>query len=179
MEILQRRKQETASVSYKKNYTKTGKEIKPVVEVKYDGKLLKGNVDYTVEYNNNINAGEGNIWISGIGEYEGIKVYNFTITEKVNNNSSQKKVKVTSIRLSGISKQIAAGKKITLKAAILPTNASNKKLLWKSSNKKYATVNTKGIVTTKKSARGKIVKTTVMATDGSGKKSTVKIKIKK
>lgn len=40
-----------------------------------------------------------------------------------------KKVKVTSIRLSGLSKQIAAGKKLTLKAAVLPKTASNKKLL--------------------------------------------------
>lgn len=166
---------ETASVSYKKNYTKTGKEIKPVVEVKYGRKLLKGNVDYTVEYNNNINAGEGNIWISGIGEYEGIKVYNFTITEKVNNNSSQKKVKVTFIRLSGISKQIAAGKKITLKAAILPTNASNKKLLWKSSNTKVATVTQGSVVTLKKKTGGKKVTITATAQDGSKKSASWKI----
>lgn len=62
------------------------------------------------------------------------------ITEKVNNIPTNKKTKVTSIRLSGLSKQIAAGKKFTLKATVLPKNVSNKKLIWKSSNTKVATV---------------------------------------
>lgn len=84
-----------------------------------------------------------------------------------------KKVKITG------SKPVKAGKKLKLKAKVTATKKANKKLLWTSSNKKYATVNAKGIVTTKKAARGKTVKITAMATDGSGKKHTVKIKIKK
>ena len=84
-----------------------------------------------------------------------------------------KKVKITG------SKPVKAGKKLKLKAKVTATKKANKKLLWTSSNKKYATVNAKGIVTTKKAARGKTVKITAMATDGSGKKHTVKIQIKK
>ena len=84
-----------------------------------------------------------------------------------------KKVKITG------SKPVKAGKKLKLKAKVTATKKANKKLLWTSSNKKYATVNAKGIVTTKKAARGKTVKITALATDGSGKKHTVKIKIKK
>lgn len=80
-----------------------------------------------------------------------------------------KKVKVTSIRLSGLSKQIAAGKKLTLKAAVLPKTASNKKLLWKSSNTKVATVTQGGVVTLKKKTGGKKVTITATATDGSKK----------
>ena len=83
-----------------------------------------------------------------------------------------KKVKITG------SKPINAGKKLKLKAKVIATKKANTKLLWTSGNAKYATVNAKGIVTTKKAAKRKTVKITAMATDGSGKKHTVKIKIK-
>ena len=86
-----------------------------------------------------------------------------------------KKVTVSSIRLSGISKQIAAGRKITLKATVLPDNASNKKLIWKSSNPKVATVNQRGVVTVKKKTGGKKVTITATATDGSKKYASWKI----
>ena len=42
------------------------------------------------------------------------------------NSKANGKVEVSSIRLSGISKQIAAGKKLTTKAVVLPDNVSNK-----------------------------------------------------
>ena len=84
---------------------------------------------------------------------------------------------VKKIKITG-SKSVKAGKKLKLKAKVTATKKANKKLLWISSNTKYATVNTKGIVTTKKSAKGKTVKITAMAKDGSGKKKTVKIKMK-
>ena len=83
-----------------------------------------------------------------------------------------KKVKITG------NKPVKAGKKLKLKAKVTATKKANTKLLWTSGNAKYATVNAKGIVTTKKSAKGETVKITAMATDGSGKKHTVKIKIK-
>lgn len=76
-------------------------------------------------------------------------------------------------------KTIKAGKKFTIKATIKTTGKkANKKLAWTSSNTKYATVNSKGRVTAKKAGKGKKVKITARATDGSGKKKTVTIKIK-
>ena len=54
----------------------------------------------------------------------------------------------------------------------------NKQLAWNSSNSKYATVTAKGKVTAKKAGKGKTVKITAKATDGSGIKKTIKIKIK-
>lgn len=72
-----------------------------------------------------------------------------------------------------------AGKKVTLTTTITPTNATNKKVAWTSSNKKYATVSSKGVVTAKKAGKGKTVTITAKAKDGSGKKATIKIKIKK
>ena len=59
-----------------------------------------------------------------------------------------------------------------------PTKKANKKLKWTSSNKKYATVSSAGKVKALKAGKGKKVKITAAATDGSGKKKTITIKIK-
>ena len=110
-----------------------------------------------------------------------------TITAKAKDGSGKKSsikikivknVKVSKIKLKASSKTVKAGKKVTVKAAITPVNATNKKVTWTSSNKDYATVNSKGVVTTKKAGKGKTVKITAKAKDGSGKKATIKIKIK-
>lgn len=88
-------------------------------------------------------------------------------------------VKVTKITISGMSKKIAAGKSIQLTAKVTPDNADNKAVTWKSSNTKYATVNSKGKVTTKKAGKGHSVTITATANDGSNKKATYKISIVK
>ncbi len=88
-------------------------------------------------------------------------------------------VKVKGIRISGISKKIAAGKKVKLTADIMPSNAAIKAVTWTSSNKKVATVNSAGVVTMKKKSGGKSVTITVTAQDGSGVKATYKIKAMK
>lgn len=87
--------------------------------------------------------------------------------------------KVSSIKISGISKKLAAGKKVTLKAEVSPANADNKAVTWKSSNKKYATVNASGKVTLKKAGAGKTVTITATSKDGSAKKASYKVKIMK
>jgi VCBS repeat-containing protein len=85
---------------------------------------------------------------------------------------------VKSIKLSA-AKTVKAGKSVSVKATVKTTGTKvNKTLKWTSSNTKYATVNSKGKVTAKKAGKGKTVKITATATDGSGKKATVKIKIK-
>ena len=91
----------------------------------------------------------------------------------------QPTVRVNKITLSAESKNIAAGKKVTVKAVVRPDNAANKGLIWKSSNNKWATVNNKGVVTTKKAGAGKTVTITATAADGSNVKGTIKIKIMK
>ena len=67
---------------------------------------------------------------------------------------------------------------LELKAKVKAGKGANKKLLWRSSNIKYATVTSSGKVKTKKAGKKKTVKITAMATDGSNKKATIKIQIK-
>ncbi len=77
----------------------------------------------------------------------------------------QKPVTVSKIKITGISKKVAAGKKIQLTATVSPSNAANKAIEWKSGNKKVATVNSKGIVTMKKNSGGRKVTITAIAKD--------------
>ena len=101
------------------------------------------------------------------------------ISKPTTPSDAKNPVKVSKITLSGISKKIAAGKKITLKAVVSPSNAGNKKMAWKSSNTKVATVNSNGVVTIKKKTGGKSVTITATAKDDSGKKATYQIKVMK
>lgn len=75
-------------------------------------------------------------------------------------------------------KVVKAGKKIKLKAKVAAGKKANKKLVWTSSNTKFATVNKKGVVKTTKAGKGKKVKITARTTDGSNKKKVFVIKIK-
>ncbi len=98
------------------------------------------------------------------------------LTAKTNKPPVQK---VTKITVSGISKKVAAGRKIQLTASVTPSDAANKAITWTSSNKKYAAVDSKGRVTVKKAGAGKSVTIMAMAADGSGVKATYKIQIQK
>ena len=115
------------------------------------------------------------------GWYTGKTAYKFDTPVKANLTLTAKwtKIKVKKIKITGMSKQIAAGKKIKLKVTVTPKTAANRTVKWKSSNKKYATVNSKGVVTVKKAGIGKKVTITAIAKDGSGKKATYRIKIMK
>lgn len=86
---------------------------------------------------------------------------------------------VSSISISGISKKIAAGKKIHLKVKVLPANAADKRVRWASSNNKIATVDQTGRVSVKKNAGGKNVTIFASAVDGTGINASWKISIMK
>ncbi|MGN0395997.1 MAG: Ig-like domain-containing protein, partial [Coprococcus sp.] len=70
---------------------------------------------------------------------------------------------------------VAVGKTTKLKATVTPKNASNKKVVWSTSNKKIATVSSSGIVKGIKAGKATI---TATASDGSGKKAKFNIYVK-
>ena len=85
----------------------------------------------------------------------------------------------TKVTLNKTSATLSYGKTLTLKAKVSPTYVTSSKVTWKSSNTKYATVSSKGVVKVKKAGIGHTVKITATAADGSGKKAVCKIKLKK
>ena len=82
---------------------------------------------------------------------------------------------VSKIKLNKTKATLKVGKTVSLKATVSPKGASYKKVLWKTSNKKIATVSSNGKVTAKKKGSATI---TATAADGSGKKATAKITVK-
>ena len=105
-------------------------------------------------------------------------------TTALTNAQKALKKAVKSITISseyGTSLKIAAGKSVTLKATASPSSAANKAVTWSiaTKDKKYATVNKSGKVTTKKAGAGKTVTVTATAKDGSKKKKTIKVTIMK
>lgn len=72
----------SVSVSEIPAYTYTGKEIIPSFVVINNNTELVFNTDYTVQYSNNINAGNGTITIEGKGNYAGTKTVTFEILPK-------------------------------------------------------------------------------------------------
>ena len=78
------------------SYTYTGKEIKPTVTLKHEGKPLTQGTDYTVEYSNNKNAGTATVTVTGKGAYyTGTKTASFVINPR--------SISGISTRLSGTS----------------------------------------------------------------------------
>ena len=90
------------------------------------------------------------------------------------------KIKISSVKVtSALSKKITAGKSVQLKASVAPAKASNKTVAWTTSNKNYATVNSKGLVKTLAAGKGKTVTITATAKDGSKKKASIRLSILK
>lgn len=52
---------------------------KPICQVFLDGQQLKSGVDYTVDYNNNVNPGTATVTVTGIGGYSGTVLGSFVI----------------------------------------------------------------------------------------------------
>lgn len=115
--------------------------------------------------------------VSDNGTVKAVKAGNAVITATAGKVSATCKVtvanpvyKVTSIKLTATpSRNIAAGRKVQLRATVAPSKATNKAVIWKSSNTKVATVSSTGVVTFKKNAGGKRVVITATAKDGSKK----------
>lgn len=103
-----------------------------------------------------------------------VKTYNgkkatFRVTVKV----PTKKLTITNLK-NGTTMKV--GQKKRLKVSFSPRNVSDRTVTYKSSNTKVLKVSKKGTITALHSGRARI---TVMAADGSRKKATVEIRVKK
>ncbi len=85
------------------------------------------------------------------------------------------KGRVTSVKLDKTSGTLTKGKTVKLKASVKTTSGGSKDVVWTTSNKKVATVSSKGTV--KAVGTGTAV-ITAKAADGSGKKAAYKVKVK-
>lgn len=88
-------------------------------------------------------------------------------------------IKATGVKITAPTRSIAAGKKVQLKATVAPSNTTNKAVKWTTSNKKVATVNSKGLVTFNKKAGGKKVTITTTSADGSKKYAKITLRCMK
>ncbi|NBH14462.1 hypothetical protein D3Z36_09810 [Lachnospiraceae bacterium] len=125
--------------------------------------------------------------VTADGIVTGRKKGTATITAKARDGSGVKgRYKITvmphtvkKIALKSRTKTLVTGKKVKVHAVVSVTGKeANKKLDWSVSNKKYATVNSRGQVTAKKTGIGKIVLITAKATDGSKKKASIRFRIR-
>ena len=82
---------------------------------------------------------------------------------------------VVSIKSENITVKAGTSKKLSV--TVFPTDASNKKVAYKSSNSKYATVSSTGVVTAKKAGKGKIVAIKITSSDNSKIIKNVTVKI--
>lgn len=95
---------EKALSSVKGKVTYDGNPKEPKLTVTYGGKTLKqgADKDYTVVYNNNIEAGKATAVITGKGNYTGTKTVKFTIAKK----------SIEGVRVDPISDKTYSGKAI-------------------------------------------------------------------
>lgn len=123
--------------------------------------------------------------VSSTGLVKGVAKGSATITctaadgSKVNAKCAitVKDILVASVKLNATSKTLYTGKTFQLKATISPSDATNKKVTWKSSNTKVATVNSSGLV--KAVAKGSATITCTAADDSKkSAKCTITVKNK-
>lgn len=130
-----------------KSYTYTGKAIKPMPEVFFEGQTLEMGTDYTVAYSKNTKIGQAVIVVTGKGAYSGVTTLSFKIIPKKVSISSAKSLAKKSVTVRWKKVSQAAGYQVqwcrsskfsTVKSAKVK-GASNtvKKIKKLSSKKKY------------------------------------------
>ncbi len=131
-----------------------------IVKVKRNSGIqlsLKGtnstNIRYQSSDNNIATVNEFSGYVTGIKNgtttitaYDGNKTVD-TCTVEVYTPSSS--VNITSLKLSDTNIMLYVGNTKQLKVTIAPSNATNKKIIWSTSNSSVATINSNGVVTAK------------------------------
>ncbi len=122
--------------------------------------------------------------VTAKGVITGKKAGTAKITVSSSKNKKKKAVvtvkvvkgRVTSVKLNKTSASIAKGNTLKLKASVVTSTGGSKDVVWTTSNKKIATVSSRGTV--KGVGTGTAV-ITAKAADGTGKKASCRVKIKK
>lgn len=121
--------------------------------------------------------------VSAKGKIKALKNGNATITVKSKANKKKKatlkvvvKAPVTKVTLNKKEVTLTEGESFTVKATVSPKTATVKKVAYTTSNKKVATVSSKGVIKAVKEGKATI---TVTSTDGNAKKATCKVTVKK
>lgn len=119
-------------------YTYDGNEKTPIVTITNGSTVLTDGIDYTVSYNNNINAGIGQVLITGIGNYCGTITKSFTIQKasiditatNITKNASTKEqtIALGATATGGTLSYVSDNSKITIKdgKAVVPANFTGK-----------------------------------------------------
>ncbi|WP_346882695.1 Ig-like domain-containing protein [uncultured Algibacter sp.] len=95
---------------------------------------------------------------------DGNKVASCVVTvNPLNYNPNPSPVSVTGVTVSPTSRIIAEGASATINANVLPSNATNKTVIWRSNNTSVATVNSSGVITAQSQGTAII---TVRTSDG-------------
>lgn len=157
-------------------YVAKGKKVKITTTVTVKPNK-KGNKKVTYKTSNKKVA-----TVSSKGYIKGVKAGKAKITVVSKKNKKKKavvkvvvkKVAVKKVKLNTRNFNLAVGSKKSLKATITPKKNVSKKVVWKTSNKKVATVTSKGVV---KGVGEGTATITCKATDGSGKKASVKVTV--
>lgn len=96
--------------------TYTGSAITPKLTITYKGKTLVQGADYTLTYNNNVNAGTATIIIIGKGKYTGSRTVSFKIVKSIPTSITSSVVNVN--QTNSIVSKVAVG---TTVSALLNT----------------------------------------------------------
>lgn len=147
-------------------YTYDGTVRTPAVTVKMDGDILKNDVDYTVEYANNVKPGTATATVVGKGSYTGSVSVSFTIKPQSAKSDN-------TIKASDITKNVSKkAQTVNIKASTL----GGAKLTYSSDNKSVK-VNAGGKITIVKNFTGKAVITITAAETAKYKRISAKITV--
>ena len=136
--VIQPKKADEIKVELSQSqYEYDGKEKNPSLKVTdKEGKELTSKDYDVIVPSGRINAGTYTYTVKFKGNYTGETNVSFTIKE----------IQPTSVKLNATSKTIQKGKTYTLIATVAPSNATNKKVTYATSNSKVATVTTNGTI---------------------------------